>query len=194
MCCSQIEDCSKTTDRSPTTNIGIHIHYMTVHFHQQLPTICNTSDWQIIVALTGLITTYVQLRFDEIVKRAFQSTPVGEVDFTYRTSVSPDSSVSRDMVLIKWTPREDFSTSFTPVSVYAIVHLIHVRLQVAFVGVRIPAFGANKSSTLVSGGQLEVQILPTIVSASSLTSATATIGAHLPKTQTLQVRWFKSAP
>ena len=67
------------------------------------------------------------------------------------------------------------------------MHLIHVRLQTVFVGVRIPAFRANKSPAFISGGQLSVSV-------STLTAATRTIGAHLAKTQMLIVRWFETTP
>ena len=58
-----------------------------------------------------------------------------------------------------------------------------MRLHAVFIGIRIPAFGANKSYVLVSG-----------VSVSSLNAATRITGAHLAKTEMLTVRWFESAP
>ena len=71
------------------------------------------------------------------------------------------------------------------------MYLIHARLQVFSIGIRIPAFDANKSHVLVSEGQFELSIG---VSVSSLTAATRTIGGHLAKTQMLTVRWFESGP
>ena len=64
-------------------------------------------------------------------------------------------------------------------------------MQVSFVGIRFPTFGANKSLAIVSGGQVEVHVLSTIVTVSNLTTATGTIGAHLAKTHTLPVKWFE---